>query len=86
LVFHLSEKHKLHIYENRVLKRIPLRQEVTGFWVVLCGEKLIICIIHQILLEWTNQGFWSGQVIENAWENWEMCSLEASRDRTSLEV
>jgi hypothetical protein len=66
LVFHLSEKRKLHIYENRVLKRIPLRQEMTGFWVVLYGEKLIICILHHILLEWTNLGLLSGQVIEHA--------------------
>jgi hypothetical protein len=47
-------------------QRRPMRQEGTGFWVVLCGEKLIICILHQILLEWTNQGLWCEQVIEHA--------------------
>jgi hypothetical protein len=39
------------MYENRVLKRIfgPERDEVTGEWVKLHNESLMICTPHQIL-------------------------------------
>jgi hypothetical protein len=42
LVFTLREKHRLRVFQNRVLKRIfgPKRDEVTGEWRKLHNEEL----------------------------------------------
>jgi len=41
----LREERKLRVFENRVLRRIfgPRRDEVTGEWMRLHDEKLILC-------------------------------------------
>jgi len=42
----MREKHRLRVFENRVLRRIfrPKRDEVTGEW-----RSFMICTSHQIL-------------------------------------
>jgi hypothetical protein len=47
----LREKHRLRVFENRVLRKIfgPQREEVTGEWRRLHNEELMICTPHQIL-------------------------------------
>jgi hypothetical protein len=45
----LREEHRLRVFENRVLRRMPehKRDEVTGRWIKLRNEKPTV---HQILL------------------------------------
>jgi hypothetical protein len=47
----LREKHRVSVFENRVLRRIfgPKRDKVTGEWRRLCKEKLQALTPHQIL-------------------------------------
>jgi len=35
-------------------------EEVTGGWRKLHNEELITCMLHQMLLKWSNQGGWDG--------------------------
>jgi hypothetical protein len=46
----LKEKHKLRVFENRVLRRIfgPKRDGVTGGWRKLYNEELHNCTLHQV--------------------------------------
>jgi hypothetical protein len=47
----LREKHRLRVFENRVLRRIfgPKRDEITGEWRRLHNEELSDLYSHQIL-------------------------------------
>jgi hypothetical protein len=49
--FTLREKHKLRVFENRVLRRIfgPKRFEVTGEWKNYIMRNVMICIPLPIL-------------------------------------
>jgi hypothetical protein len=44
----LREERRLRVFENRVLRRIfgPKRDEVTGEWIRLHNEDLMICTNH----------------------------------------
>jgi hypothetical protein len=54
----MKEKHRLRVFENRVLRRIfgPKRNEVTAEWRKLHKGSFIICIHPQISLGRSNQG------------------------------
>jgi hypothetical protein len=54
----LREKHRLRVFENRVLRRIfgPKRDEVTGEWRKLHNEELIIFTHPHISLGKSSQG------------------------------
>jgi hypothetical protein len=46
----LREKHRLGVFENRVLRRIfgPSRDEVTGEWRRLHNESFMICTLRKV--------------------------------------
>jgi hypothetical protein len=54
----LREKHRLRVFENRVLRRIfgPKRDEVTGEWRSCTMMNFIICTHTQISLGKSSQG------------------------------
>jgi hypothetical protein len=54
----LGEKHRLRVFENRMLRRKFAHkiEEVTGEWRKLRHEKLHVCILQGILLGCSNPG------------------------------
>jgi hypothetical protein len=46
----LREKHRLRVFENRVLRRIfgPKRDEVTGEWRKCITRSFMICTLRQV--------------------------------------
>jgi hypothetical protein len=53
----LREKHRLRVYDNRVLRRMlgPNREETTREWRRLKNKELLICMPHQMFFMWSNQ-------------------------------
>jgi hypothetical protein len=49
----LREKHRLRVFQNRVLRRIfgPKWDIVTGGWIKLHNEELITCTHHEVSME-----------------------------------
>jgi hypothetical protein len=53
----LREKCRLRVFENGMLRRIfgPKRDEVTGEWRRLHNGVFMLCALHRILFELSNQ-------------------------------
>ena len=53
----LREKHRLRVYENRVLRRMlgPKSDEITREWRRLKNKEHLICMPHQMFFRWSNQ-------------------------------
>jgi hypothetical protein len=48
--FTLREEHRLKVFQNRVLRRIYKRDEVTGGWRKLHMRSCMVCTLHPVLL------------------------------------
>ena len=59
----LREKHRLWVFENRVLKKIPgpKRNQVTEEWKRLCNEEPYGLYSIPPITGWSNQEEWNGQ-------------------------
>jgi hypothetical protein len=61
----LREEHKLRVVKHTVLRKIcgpNTKEQETGENCTVMS--FMICAVHQILLGWTNQGWW------DQWTNW----------------
>jgi len=67
----------LRVFDNRVLKKTagPKWEDVSGEWREQHNEICMICILWEILLEWTRQGEWNWWRQEKSmdsfvWKTW----------------
>ena len=65
---------RLRVFENRVLRKREGhdREEVRGGLRKFHMKTFIICVPHQILSGWSNQGKWDGQGMWHIWDRTEM--------------
>jgi len=65
----LREEHGLRVCEKWVLGKIcgPKKKNITGNWRKLHYEDVMICIPHQMLLGFSNQGGLDWQCMWHVW-------------------